>query len=296
MIVRKLLSVLIVSSIALAACSSPESVARVGDTEISMDDLAALYNDVSSLPIDESFRETLFRVIAVEALEQGYEDQFGESIDEALVEVRFVELTELIEVDGMTPADFLGVADASTEMVEFNARVIILRESATGQLVSDETIHALVDNGVAITTVCARHILVETEGEALAVIERVEAGEAFADVATEVSLDSAVGGDLECSLASRYVPEFAAASVEAPLNALAGPVETQFGFHVIEVYDRSAPTFDELRADPINLLPSTEIDGLWVAWFNETLQNADAEVLDARFGQWSPVGIVPPEG
>ena len=137
-------------------------------------------------------------------------------------------------------------------------------------------------------------MLTETEEEALAVIDRLEAGEDFAAVATEVSLDTSPGGDLSCSPASRYVPEFARATVEAPLNTLTAPVQTQFGFHVIEVYDRTALTYEELRADPINTMPAEEIDGLWVEWFNDILQAADAEVLDPKFGTWSEVGIVPP--
>ena len=95
----------------------------------------------------------------------------------------------------------------------------------------------------------ARHVLVSTGDrnteEARARIEeareRLEAGDDFATVAAEYSDDpgsAARGGDLGYFGRGRMVPAFEEAAFGATPGELVGPVETQFGFHLIEVQDR----------------------------------------------------------
>jgi parvulin-like peptidyl-prolyl isomerase len=87
----------------------------------------------------------------------------------------------------------------------------------------------------------ARHILVETEEEIKEVIERLQAGEDFADIAEEVSIDrgSAVdGGDLGFSPPGRYVPSIDDAVFTLPIGQISEPISSQFGWHVIEVLER----------------------------------------------------------
>jgi peptidyl-prolyl cis-trans isomerase C len=163
---------------------------------------------------------------------------------------------------------------------------------------SPEYLDLIYNDGLPVTEICVRHILTTTADELTAAVERIEGGEDFAAVADEVSLDTGTpGGDLGCSTAVRYVEPFARAAVEATLGELTYPVETQFGFHAIIVDDRTVmASYDEVAADPLAYLTDTDAANLWTGWFNEALQAADAEVLDpARYGTWSPVGIVPPE-
>ncbi len=87
---------------------------------------------------------------------------------------------------------------------------------------------------------------------------------------------------------------FALASIQAEIGEYFGPVESQFGFHVLIVDDRTAPTLEEVLADPTAYVPESEADFLWSDWFNQALQNAEVEVSE-RFGSWTPVGISPPE-
>jgi len=90
--------------------------------------------------------------------------------------------------------------------------------------------------------VCARHILVETEEQAAQALERIEAGEEFAAVADEVSTDPGTqGGDLGCFPRGTMVPPFEEAAFGAELNEVTGPVESQFGQHLILVYDQEEP-------------------------------------------------------
>jgi len=82
----------------------------------------------------------------------------------------------------------------------------------------------------------ARHILVETQGEAIALITELDGGADFAELAKQKSTGPSgpSGGDLGWFTADRMVPEFSAA-VQALGDAefTKAPVQTQFGWHVI---------------------------------------------------------------
>jgi len=106
----------------------------------------------------------------------------------------------------------------------------------------------------------ARHILVEEEAEAIAVRERLEAGEEFADIAREVSQDPGSarnGGDLGFFTAGRMVAPFSEAAFALEPGEVSEPVETQFGWHVIKVEERREtpmPEFEEMREQIDNFL------------------------------------------
>lgn len=87
----------------------------------------------------------------------------------------------------------------------------------------------------------ARHILVETEEEAQEVITRLQAGEDFADLAEELSKDtgsSMSGGDLGFVPQGRFVAPIDEAVFTLPVGQISDPIESEFGWHVIEVLER----------------------------------------------------------
>lgn len=94
----------------------------------------------------------------------------------------------------------------------------------------------------------ARHILLEGEEEAKAVIAELEAGADFAELAKRKSTgpSGANGGDLGYFTQAKMVPAFA---LEKGAITTA-PVETRFGWHVIKVEDRREtppPSFEDVR-------------------------------------------------
>ena len=100
----------------------------------------------------------------------------------------------------------------------------------------------------------ARHILVEKEAEAKAIIVSLKKGGKFEDIAKKQSKDpgsGAKGGDLDWANPASYVPEFTEALLKLNKGQLTDtPVKSQFGYHVIRVDDiRTAqlPAFDEVK-------------------------------------------------
>jgi len=295
-LLRKLSALVLAFALVAVACSSGGSgvVGSVGGVDVTEADLDNFFES-DSVPIDDSLRQAIFALLARQILEQALMTDFGVALDVDEVEVIRAELAAQMEEAGLTPEEFLGVPDASVEMIRFNAEIGVIRDQAIDALVHQpETLDLYFSEPTAYTTVCARHVLVESAEEAETVRERLDAGEDFAEVATEISLDSATpGGDLGCSLAFRYVPEFAQATVEAEIGELFGPVETQFGFHLIIVDERTAPTTEEVEADPVAHLSDSVVGELWSEWFNGALEEAEVE-LDEKYGTWTYVGIVPP--
>ncbi|NQZ21238.1 MAG: peptidylprolyl isomerase [Colwellia sp.] len=87
----------------------------------------------------------------------------------------------------------------------------------------------------------ARHLLVDTEEQCLALKAQIEAGEDFATVAKDHSNcpSKMQGGDLGTFGRGQMVPEFDEVVFTAELNTVQGPVKTQFGYHLLEVTART---------------------------------------------------------
>ena len=100
----------------------------------------------------------------------------------------------------------------------------------------------------------ARHILVEKEADAKAIIASIKKGGKFEDIAKKQSKDpgsGANGGDLDWANPGSYVPEFSQAMLKLTKGQMTDvPVKSQFGYHIIRVDDtREAkiPAFEELK-------------------------------------------------
>ena len=104
----------------------------------------------------------------------------------------------------------------------------------------------------------ARHILVEKEEDAKALIAQLKGGAKFEDLAKKNSKDPGSaenGGDLDWANPGNYVPEFSAAMVKLNKGEVTDtPVKSQFGYHIIKLEDTRAvqfPSFDEVKGQII---------------------------------------------
>ena len=100
----------------------------------------------------------------------------------------------------------------------------------------------------------AAHILVETEEEAQKLVEEIAGGANFAALAQEHSIGPSgpSGGDLGWFSDGIMVPEFFDAVAALEVGTVSGPVQTQFGWHVIKLSEtriKERPALDAVRED-----------------------------------------------
>ena len=172
-------------------------------------------------------------------------------------------------------ADTLDETPARVEYALENQRRSLLAGEAINAMmteeVSEEELQAAYDEAFADAEATkeynASHILVETEEEAKAVMERLEAGEDFAEIAKEVSTDpgsGAQGGSLGWFADGMMVAPFqeAVASLETG-ETTETPVETQFGFHIVRLDDtrtQEPPALDDVREDLASQIQQGKIE------------------------------------
>jgi len=131
-----------------------------------------------------------------------------------------------------------------------------------------------------------RHILVPTEEEAQDVLEALEAGEPFSALARAVSEDTGSGsrgGELGWSPLSNYVEPFADAAEEAEIGAIVGPVESDFGFHIIQVRAREEREVDENQIDSLRAAAFAE-------WLDAQREENTIEIFDDVWANNVPRG------
>jgi parvulin-like peptidyl-prolyl isomerase len=109
--------------------------------------------------------------------------------------------------------------------------------------------------------ICIKHILVEEASTANEIISRLNSGADFAVIAAELSIDpktAGQGGDMGCfdKEGNFTRSEFERIAFDADVDEITGPVESEFGYHVLVVYERKPsyiPTltqvFDELEQE-----------------------------------------------
>jgi peptidyl-prolyl cis-trans isomerase C len=87
----------------------------------------------------------------------------------------------------------------------------------------------------------ARHILVPTEEECITLKNQIEGGEDFAEVAKQHSKcpSGRKGGDLGEFRPGQMVREFDEVVFSGDVGKVLGPVRTQFGYHLIEITNRT---------------------------------------------------------
>ena len=142
----------------------------------------------------------------------------------------------------------------------------------------------------------ARHILVETEDEAKAILEQIKGGADFAELAKQKSKDPGAsdGGDLGYFTKDQMVPEFSDVAFKMYPGQLSNPVKTQFGWHIIKLEDkrqRPVPDLDAVK-DQIDQYLVRKAQSEYVGKLRQT---AKVERLDHPAGP-APTFTLPPAG
>lgn len=124
--------------------------------------------------------------------------------------------------------------------------------------------------------VWARHILVATEEEANQVYDRLVAGEDFGDLAKELSTDTgsgALGGDLGWFGRGRMVQEFENAAFSQAIGEIGKPVQSQYGYHIIQILGRENRPLTDSEFENAKQLAISE-------WIAQAKENAKIKTYD----------------
>jgi len=127
----------------------------------------------------------------------------------------------------------------------------------------------------------ARHILLDTQEEAIAVVAELEGGRDFAETAQERSTGPSgpSGGDLGFFGRGRMVKEFEDAAFELEVGQVSVPVQTQFGWHIIKVEEMRQtppPPFEQVAGQIQQQLMREQYDSV----VNELKNTAVIEIAD----------------
>lgn len=122
----------------------------------------------------------------------------------------------------------------------------------------------------------ASHILVDTMEKAEGLLKLLEGGASFVELAKEYSIGPSGpnGGDLGWFKKGQMVAPFETAVLDMAVGAYSRPVQTQFGFHLIQLDDRRKilpPKFEDVRSDLEIELRNLAID----TYLRELMINAD---------------------
>lgn len=131
----------------------------------------------------------------------------------------------------------------------------------------------------------ASHILLDTEEEAEDIIEQLENGADFSDLAEEYSTDqgsASQGGSLGFfEKNGQMIPEFEEAAFDLEIGEISNPVESQYGYHVIKVTDKKEAGVQSLTEVKDNIeqnLLNSKQQQVWEEYVEEIKDEAEIEI------------------
>lgn len=231
---------------------------------------------------------TLGHMLAVRA---GLPEQY----DQVPAEVLFKGvLDQLIQQELLMQAHDGEMSRAAALRLENERRAVLaadVAEAVVNADMTEERLQAAYDaqyaGAVEQTEYKAAHILVETEEEAQKLVAELQGGANFAALAQEHSIGPSgpSGGDLGWFGDGVMVPDFFAAVAALEVGSVSAPVQTQFGWHVIQLNEtrvKERPTLDEVREDLVGELRQKAFDD-YIAGLQDTTEivRTDTSNLDA---------------
>ena len=238
----------------LAGCSGEkvenDVLATVGDTEI-------LYTDLADQLIELQGKDTLETMITNEIVKQ--------EAEKAKVEVS----EEDIDTEYENYINYYGGEESFNSMLQmYGMTADDIRKDIENSLLTEKVIASTIEvkddelktyfdenaaNYETSAEVAAKHILVETEEDAKSVLDRLNKGEEWDALAAEMSTDKSnkdKGGDLGFFGEGVMVEAFQTAAFAQEVGTISEPVQTDYGFHIINVYDKKeakAAVFEDVK-------------------------------------------------
>ena len=223
---KSLVVLTLAASLGLAACSNPSEEVVVS-TEMGDITQGEFYEEIKKLAGPALLEQVVMNKILNEKYEvtdeevqeqfDTYKEQYAENFESVLAANGYTE-------------------DTFKDSIRFQ---MLQQKAAEDVKVTDEEINKYYEQGKY--ELKARHILVETAEEARALYEKIKAGEDFAKLAKENSTDPGSaenGGDLGFFTVGTMVQEFNDTAYGLEVNEVSEPVQTQHGFHIIQLLEK----------------------------------------------------------
>jgi len=303
------LAIGLVASTALSACSAGSDPAatigahEISDTQLTFD--TKLYTFLTGLsgapcgtPVgDESdasacarftlgndIREEIVKDYAAShdlSVAQTDIDNAIEQVSQSLGSVEA--LDQKLKSEGLEHRDLVTLA---RRLLLFNE----VEQAIAAERVTDEDLQPIYEQQKdQFTNVEVSHILVPTEQEAKDIAAEVTP-ENFAEVAKEDSIDTQSaknGGSLgtfsQADFLQTFDPTFAQAALSLQPGEISEPVQTQFGWHVIELNSREQASFADIRDQLVAQIEQQ----VFQDWLTERAEALDVEV-NPRYGRFDP--------
>ena len=310
---------LVAGLLLLGACSgvSGDVAAVVNGEEIGVDEVEALVRrqlaspQFAELPQDQrvaqvdSLQQQVLQGLIQNELLEGAIREAGITATDAEVEERWQ--TEIALQEGGEEAlfallDEIGLTEEEArEQLASRIRQEKFQASFDEQVeISEDELRALYEERRSqYDQVETAHILLETREEAQAVINLLESGQDFNELAAARSIDPSAQanlGELGSIPVNSLDPEYVEPLRDAEPGEIVGPVETQFGFHVIRFDGFQTRSFEEVEPELREELAGGRSEEGYRAFVTDLLDRSEVEI-SSRFGSWDPTtaAIVPPE-
>ncbi|WP_102026263.1 peptidylprolyl isomerase [Salirhabdus sp. Marseille-P4669] len=266
--------------IAVLTLGNKEYVAKVGNEKISEEEL----NDVLTSQYGASVLDSLISnsIINQEIEKQGIEVS-QEEVDKEIEEYKeyyggeesFLSVLESSGVDYNTFEKDIKTYLATNKILE--KRIEVTEEEIKKYFEENK------ESFNQQEEVKASHILVEDEATANEVLNKLNAGEDFATLASEYSIDesnSESGGDLGYFGKGEMAEAFEEAAFAMEIGDISEPVETEHGFHIIKLADKVAAKeaeYEDAKEEIKQLLTDSKINEEYAVWFEEVSANYEIE-------------------
>lgn len=277
-----LLGMLLVLVMGMTGCKDKdeEIVAKVDDQVITKDDLYDVLVEQSGQQVLNTMISE--KIINLEAKKQNIEvseEDVQEKIDKMKDSYGGEEaLNQAIAYYGYTLDDL-------KEGMEMNIKIKKLLEPSIS--ISEEEMKDYFETNKEMFNqeeeVKARHILVETEGEANEVLEKLNAGEDFSELAKEYSLDKGSkesGGELGFFGRGRMVKEFEDAAFALKTDEISEPIKSSHGYHIIQVLDKKEAKeakYEDNKDKVKDIILEGKIPEEYEKWYQEKLEEYEVK-------------------
>lgn len=273
-------AVLVVALVIYFAVNNNEAVAMIGDEKITKDELT---EELINLYGENVLNQLIVnKLIELDAEKQGIKVS-NEELEEEMEQYYGLyggeqNFTSLIEMSGFKVEDFKEDVKRSILLDKILEERIEITEEEMKEYFEENKDQFKVEEQVE-----ASHILVEDKETAFEVINKLNNGEDFAELAAEYSIDNQTkdnGGELGYFGRGEMVKEFEDAVFALEINEISAPVETQYGFHVIKKTDykpAEEANFDNSKEEIKQILLDEKKDAEYQEWLQEKMKEYKVE-------------------